>query len=199
MDWDFFEHDGRAFARATVPDEDHGAPWEEEDGHGPVSEWTARAKLPGELVLCEDHGCRRYYDFAAACRIARRDSWGFLPGPLHIEKRGDSWHASCAGVGHDYISSYVNRAIAAIYREHRESMTPRAYAAGAARADYERLRRWCADLWGYVGVVVAPLDEDGDPDESRAASLWGVESDATDYLDEVSHELAAEIGETCNV
>lgn len=64
------------FAVKTVCDSDHGAPWEEEDGHGPVSDWERRDKLPGELILNEDRGMKRFYDFAEACRIARRDSWG---------------------------------------------------------------------------------------------------------------------------
>ncbi|MDK3074094.1 hypothetical protein QO034_13310 [Sedimentitalea sp. JM2-8] len=49
-----------------------GAPWEEHDGHGNVTGWEHRAKLPGEMVLCEDRGLRRFYDFQGACKIARR-------------------------------------------------------------------------------------------------------------------------------
>lgn len=61
-------------------DNDMGPPWEEEDGHGPVSEWTRRPKRPGELILVEDHvGHRRYYDFAEACKIARREGWDSPP------------------------------------------------------------------------------------------------------------------------
>lgn len=59
-----------------VIDQDHGSPWDEEDGHGPVSDWTTRNKRPGELVLCEDGSSRRYYDLAAAMKLARRDGWG---------------------------------------------------------------------------------------------------------------------------
>lgn len=60
-------------------DEDHGAPWEEGDGHGPVSDWTRRDKAPNERVLHEDHGSKRYYDFAKAVRIARKDGWDADP------------------------------------------------------------------------------------------------------------------------
>lgn len=60
-------------------DADHGAPWENEDGHGPVSDWTTRDKHPGELVLNTDRGSKRYYDFADACRIALRDGWDAAP------------------------------------------------------------------------------------------------------------------------
>jgi len=52
-------------------------PWDMSDGHGPVSDWRPKeSKRPGERVLCEDHGHARFYDFAAAVKIARRDGWG---------------------------------------------------------------------------------------------------------------------------
>ncbi len=63
----------------VIHDEDHGAPWEECDGHGEVSEWTTRAKRPGEMVLHEDRGSKRYYDFQAAIAIAKRDGWDAPP------------------------------------------------------------------------------------------------------------------------
>ena len=61
-----FDHDG-----------DAGAPWEECDGHGIVSELTTRDKRAGELVLSSDRGDMRYYDFAATCKIALRDGWRY--------------------------------------------------------------------------------------------------------------------------
>lgn len=63
----------------VVQDTNHGAPWDEEDGHGPVSEWTSRAKRPGERVLHEDHGSKRYYDVQEATAIAMRDGWDAEP------------------------------------------------------------------------------------------------------------------------
>lgn len=56
-------------------DDSCGTPWDEEDGHGPVSGWERRDKRPGELILCSDNGCHRFYDFQEAVRIARKD-WG---------------------------------------------------------------------------------------------------------------------------
>ena len=64
-------------------------------------------------------------------------------------------------------------------------------AARAARADFERLRDWCLDRWHWCGVVVVMLDDEGD--ELDRASLWGIESDAGQYLDEVAAELADEL------
>ncbi len=64
--------------KATIyEDSDSGTPWDREDGHGPVSEWTTRDKAPGERVLCENGRSRRYYDFAAAVATAKADGWGF--------------------------------------------------------------------------------------------------------------------------
>lgn len=70
------EHNGWTI-RIEVPYDEHmGPPWEEHDGHGIVSEWTRRAKAPGEMVLAEDHGSYRYYDFAESVKLARKDGWG---------------------------------------------------------------------------------------------------------------------------
>ena len=62
-------------------DTDHGAPWEEEDGHGPVTGWECRGhykggKHPGELILNRDgRGNYRFYDYAEACRIVPCVEW----------------------------------------------------------------------------------------------------------------------------
>jgi hypothetical protein len=72
------EVDGFTVTARIEYDQDSGPPWENEDGHGPVSEWTRRDKAPGERLLCDDShgGSKRYYDFAEAVRLARRDGWG---------------------------------------------------------------------------------------------------------------------------
>ena len=195
-----FEKDGVAFRARTEYDEHHGTPWENEDGHGAVSDWTRRKKLPGEIVLAEDRGSYRYYDYAEACKIARKEAWGYLPGTLKTELLpwGD-WRAYVvperfADRGKpalEAIATDINAAIRAVYAAHRATMTKRQYAAAAAMADYDRLRRWCNGGWHYVGVVVESLDEECDVIDS--ASIWGIESDAGDYLDEVAQDLAAEL------
>jgi hypothetical protein len=70
---------GRTVTVNWFPDYDSPAPWDHEDGHGPVSDWTRRDKQPGEMVLCEDRGTRRFYDFSEAVAIARRDGWDCEP------------------------------------------------------------------------------------------------------------------------
>lgn len=152
------KHNGREYRFEIERDDYMGAPWEEHEGHGPVSEWTTRAKLPGELVLCEDRHTKRYYDYAEACRIARHNGWDARP-----------------------------------YNAGQE--TKRQQAAKAARADFEELRKWCADEWWWVGVVVydrCPLCGEW----SVLASLWGIASNCgDDYLEQVARELIEENAE----
>lgn len=71
-----FERDDVTYRAEIYYDGDHGAPWEECDGHGVVSDWERRSKRPGELILNSD-GCGnfRFYDWQASIRIARRDRW----------------------------------------------------------------------------------------------------------------------------
>lgn len=196
-DNDTFEHNGYQF-RVEFPYDDSGdTPWEREDGHGPVSEWrngrytyTGRAhKAPGELVLCSDGNSIRVYDFAEACRIARRDGWGWLPGKLETKQVNETtWQAST--IGFVSLGANINEAIRNLYASHRASMSAKAYAAEAARRDFQRLADWCNDRWQYVGVVVELIDDDP---MGESASLWGIESDSTEYLEDTAHELADEI------
>lgn len=77
--------DGRTFVARFYHDEGHGAPWDEECGHGPVREvsrpWYEKPhKKPGERFLNRDPGDSRRtlyaYNWQEACRLARTD-WGF--------------------------------------------------------------------------------------------------------------------------
>jgi hypothetical protein len=72
-------HKGITITVKWYYDIDGGEPWDNSDGHGPVSEWTRREKLPSERVLSSDHGSCRYYDFQEAVRIAKRDGWDAKP------------------------------------------------------------------------------------------------------------------------
>ncbi len=68
------------FAVKFEHDADAGAPWGNEEGPGPVSDWERRDKRPGELILNSGHhGAKRFYDFAEACRIALREGWDSAP------------------------------------------------------------------------------------------------------------------------
>lgn len=82
------EVDGFTCIARLKHDDSADAPWENSDGHGPVSKWTDREKAPGERVLAEGRHNKRYYDFAEAMRIAKRDGWGCAGGKLEGETDG---------------------------------------------------------------------------------------------------------------
>lgn len=159
FDNDTFERGGHNF-RVQLPfDEDMGAPWEKHDGHGIISEWTSRDKAPGERVLCEDHGHKRYYDIKATIAIAKKDGWGCSHGSL---KDGKYTHS---------------------HKTKKEAV------ACAVDQDFERMKAWCNDEWHWCGVVVTMLNDE-DEETELADSLWGIEDDSDDYLDDVANELA---------
>lgn len=54
---------------------------------------------------------------------------------------------------------------------------------------FERLRLWCNDQWHYVGVIVELLDDDGDP-TGEGESIWGIEDDCAEHINETAQELA---------
>lgn len=147
----------------TEPDCDLGAPWEEHDGHGVVSDWTRRDKKPGEVVIASDRGSHRFYDVAETMRLAKRDGWGLGAGDL-----------------------------AAFEARIGRKATRKMIVAEAVRRDCERMRQWCNDIWHWCGVIVSQLGEDGG-ETGEHRSLWGIESDDYAYHDEVAHELAEEM------
>ena len=191
---------GALTIRATIEhDSGHGAPWEECDGHGPVSDWTTRAKRPGELVLCSDGSHKRYYDFAEACRIARRDGWGYMPGKvITAQNSGGVWHSWC-DIGAEYpiynSGGYadINAAIRGVYALHRATMSARQYAARAAMRDYEALKAWCNDEWFWCGIEVTVTHTKSDT-ELASESLWGIDANHPNgdnsYLTECATDLA---------
>lgn len=77
------ELDGFTITARTERDDDATPPWKREDGHGEVLEWTSRDKKAGELTLYTG----RYYDFAGAVKMARRDGWGITSPPEGATKR----------------------------------------------------------------------------------------------------------------
>lgn len=100
-------HNGCEYQVTIEPDFDHGAPWEECDGHGIVSEWTRRSKLPGELILSEDRGLYRYYDFAESCKIARKDGWDAKPYNTGQETKRQQ-AAKAAMSDYEYLRQWCN-------------------------------------------------------------------------------------------
>lgn len=159
------EENGKIYRVEFHTDEDTGAPWEEHDGHGTVSGWENRDKKPGEVVISECRGGKRFYDVTETTRIAKRDGWG-----LCNDARAE-------------LAKILGRA-----------PTAGEIRAEAVRLDLERMRAWCNDGWHWCGIVVFPLTDDGDELRSKAQSLWGIESDAGSYFGEVISELISQIG-----
>lgn len=188
---------GKLTVKARIEyDEDMGPPWKEHDGHGPVSEWTSRSKRPGERVLCEDRGSKRYYDWQAAIQQAKDDGWGFLPHKLEIEKDGDSYPCggrATAGPFTAYDAEDFNKAIHDVYKQHQATMTAGQYAEKAVERDFQYLQDWCNDKWHWVGVVLA-VYKGGIELADHAASLWGIDAgdNEDDYLTDVADELLPE-------
>lgn len=87
-------------------DTDAGAPWENSDGHGDVSEWTTRGKRAGELVLSNDRGSKRYYDFAGACRTALRDGWDTHPYNTDGKETKRQQAAKAARANYEYLQEW---------------------------------------------------------------------------------------------
>lgn len=158
------EHHGKKYLIEHCTDDGHGAPWQEHDGHGVVSDFLSRDKKPGEVVIFTSRGRKRFYDVQATIAIAKRDGWGLSPVAIFQ-------HAKRLG----------------------RTPTPAEVITEAVRLDMEHMRAWCNDQWHWCGIVVTPLTEDGDELRSKSESLWGIESNAGDYLDEVAMELIAQV------
>jgi len=71
--------DGFTLTASVRRNEFMGPPWIEHDGHGIVSEWTARDKKPSERILCREGRSRRYYDVNASMDKAEKEGWDAAP------------------------------------------------------------------------------------------------------------------------
>lgn len=155
---------GRTFVIAVVPDSDMGPPWEEHDGHGPVSDWTSRDKEPGELILNQERGSRRFYDFAAACDIARRDGWN--AEPLNVPGETPRQRAAkAARADFERLRAWCNDSwqwVGVCLFELPRDGVERSASHVADSAPFGILAHW---------------------------ALWGIESDSPDYHAEVAREL----------
>lgn len=95
------------FAVEYIDDQDAGAPWENSDGHGVVTDWQLRDKRPGELILCTDHRAHRFYDYAASCRLALRDGWDAAPHNDGSETKRQQ-AAKAARADFEYLRGWCN-------------------------------------------------------------------------------------------
>jgi hypothetical protein len=192
FDGEIIKKEGYVFKVFLVDDPDMEAPWDNADGHGPVSEWTQRDKRPGEWELNRDHGSKRFYDAQEANKIAKRDGWGLNDKALQeLRERINRVKKQVPGTQPGY-----HRVIWELLPEDQwREPTRGEIRAEAVRRDYEFLRGWCTDQWHYVGVCVMCLGkEEDEPNErvhldySESKDLWGVEDSEDDYIEEVAHE-----------
>jgi hypothetical protein len=169
------DHKGHEFRMDIEFDHDNGPPWESDCGHGPVTDRRrGKKKRPGEVVLCEDqHLNYRFYDMREAVKIAKRDGWGF-----GYADKGRVPVAEFPRVRH--MSEFEFKLwYAGLSKGQRAHI--------AARLDFKRLKDWCDDRWGYIGVVVKHTDS------QIERSCWGIESDCHEHIDEVACGLMDEI------
>lgn len=209
-DGDTFEHKGRTFKVFIRHDDDVDEPWKEEDGHGPVTDWTTESKRPGWWLLNTDRSSSRYYDAQAAMAKAKKEGWGLCdeakaelierlarPRTLRRPKKGAKPMLNQTGFIRQTFS-YANHQIETVNvpgRDPNKPLTEGEILAEAVRLDYERLRGWCNDQWHYVGVIVVHVPNGVDEREVEvdySYALWRINSDDDDYIIEVAHELAEE-------
>jgi hypothetical protein len=126
------EYLGHKYQIEFERDDSMGPPWQEHDGHGPASDWTTRDKRPGELVLCSDRHSRRFYDYAGAMELAKKDGWGLSPEHL-----------------------------AELTRKLGRKPTAKQIAHASVMADFDYLRQWCNDEWEWTSFSVKIVTPDG--------------------------------------
>jgi len=93
---DIIDVDGYTFAVGYYYDNDSGAPWEDNDGHGKMRLKKNIPKRPGERPMRADNGDTWFYDWQEACQRARKDGWGH--GGIHAAVQADF----------DYIKGYLD-------------------------------------------------------------------------------------------
>lgn len=170
-----FTQDGREFVARVHHDDCMGAPWEEHDGHCPVTRVShdygtqyGHSKKPGEFVFHRGNRGEYSYcvDMPECIALAMRDGWGI---PDDDRQR--------------FVSS-----------RGREP-TKRETAMIAVNLDLEFLRGWCADEWEWICLEVCAIvtDEDGEESETYCETLGGVESCGDYARNELMPELAENI------
>jgi hypothetical protein len=157
--------DGRYLKIEFPRDCDHGAPWEENDCHGPIRIIKDRdQKRPGERILGGERWNLFAYDVKGATEIAKRDGWGLTERELEILR--------------DYL---------------KREPTKGEIIARAVESDANHLAGWINDRWTYVVISVELFNPDGT--QIAADYLGGVESCGDYYAEqaaEMANQLIAD-------
>lgn len=181
------EVDGLTITARIERDDDYGAPWEEDDGHGIVSNWTSRDKKPGERVLKDDRGSKRYYDFEASIAKAKKEGWG----PT-CYRTGDGKLFASQEEANKHADAHFRKTGAIISIE---AGTKGDQATLAVERDFKAMKAWCNDEWFWCGIVLS-VEKNGVVLAEHAASLWGIDCNYpgsdNSYLMEVANDLLKE-------
>lgn len=163
---EYIDKHSRRWRVELEPDDTSDPPWERSDGHGPVRETRlGYSGRPADKRPGE-----------VVLHAGRHGAWLYdRQAALKIAIK-DGW-----GADEEYA-----RTARRLYPGSKKSR-----ALMAVDADEAFLRGWLSGDWWYVGVVVTLLGDDGEEVDSE--SLWGIESCANDYLEEVAHELIDEM------
>lgn len=165
-----FTYKGLKFVRTLIRDDDHQAPWIEHDGHGVVTDWLRDSTIvDGKPVYDQPERLRLL--------VNDRDTARYYDWTQSLAKAArENW-----GISDEELVKLKAEAGTSL-----PSKT--AIVARAVRLDYEYIRGWCRDEWWYVGVEVKLKGTE------VSSSVWGIESNATAYIEgEVSTELAEQV------
>jgi len=153
------EISGYRITVSTHYDDYMGPPWKEHDGHGPVSDWQTynptcgiSSKAPGERVLHSYGSSARFYNFAEAVKIAKRDGW--------------------------WISDDAKSRLADRLKKPVNSLTKGEIVTEAVNRDFTYLQDWCNDKWRWLGYTTKIIAPDGATHEGD--SCWGFDNE--DYM-----------------
>lgn len=168
---DTIEVRGYEFKISIDVDHDFGAPWEERDCHGLVTDWLTRPKKPNEIILSRENsrsgGPCRFYDLQASVERALNDKWGLAPEEL-----------------------------ARFTEELGQPPTERQIAARAVHNDIEYLSSWCRDEWSYLYIEVKCTANEmtstaGAVDSYRAGHLAVIHEMVEQLCNQMDEEIAA--------
>lgn len=149
--------------RVKIEDDDSGNSPFDDDGHGETREAYSHYGTP-KL----DKGETVLYS-------DRGDYWIYNQGQAFVTAWRDGW-----GLPDDDLAKLT--------RKLGKKPTKGQIRAEAVRQDMAHLRDYLSNAWNYVGVCVTLHDAAGI--EVSADSLWGIESNAGDYLLEVAADCA---------
>lgn len=164
-----FTHRGKMFTFAIERDDD-AKPWEYDDGAGIVNKLEgreARYKRPHERILVGG----LFYDMQATMKKAKADDWGFTyEAKSRIKQKPEA---------HNWTEFAFKLWYAGLTRGQRAEI--------AVELDFQRMADWCKDKWHYIGVIVTHEAT------GHKRSLWRIESDDEDCIEETMEELADEL------